>query len=66
MLRSTSSNLNSVRSIFGVAAKPQPVSAETEEGHHPSAPAVGETPLDLDIGGEGGYFDHDEVRFDCG
>jgi hypothetical protein len=46
----------SVRHIFGVASKP----AEAEEAH-PSAPAVGETPLDLDIGGEGGYFDHDEV-----
>eukprot|EP00882_Tetradesmus_deserticola_P000901 GHRQ01000979.1.p1 GENE.GHRQ01000979.1~~GHRQ01000979.1.p1 ORF type:complete len:416 (+),score=162.30 GHRQ01000979.1:201-1448(+) len=46
----------SARGIFGVA-KP----AEPEEAH-PSAPAVGETPLDLDIGGEGGYFDHDEAH----
>ncbi|WIA23804.1 hypothetical protein OEZ85_013479 [Tetradesmus obliquus] len=48
----------SVRSIFGVAAKP----AEQQQEAEPSAPAVGETPLDLDIGGEGGYFDHDEAH----
>jgi hypothetical protein len=53
----SSSSSGSVRHIFGVASK----HVEAEEAH-PSAPAVGETPLDLDIGGEGGYFDHDEVR----
>jgi hypothetical protein len=58
----SSSSFGSVRGIFGVAAKPQPATADSDDSHEPSAPAVGDTPLDLDIGGEGGYFDHDEVR----
>lgn len=41
------------RGLFGVAASKEEESV---------AAAADASPLDLDIGGEGGYFDHDAVR----
>lgn len=41
------------RGLFG--------SAVSKEEEPAAAAAADASPLDLDIGGEGGYFDHDEV-----